>query len=731
MPQSQLEKVKVNEVEVDFIALKLCINEQWHDIEARQLKLLKLLIENYGQAVSRNQIMDALWNDTIVSDNSVSQAITQLRKSLQDDKETPRFIKTVPRVGYQLIAELVFPEPPSAHVEQFKKNKFNFSLVASVSVLLGISITMAIVELAKPSLQVPEYSYESRLTSTPGPENFLRYSPKGRYLAFSQSSNNRDQMDIAVFDAQTQAVHVIKSTGYSEEAPEWSPDGKWLIYYRHDPISCEIRVMSVVNPVETWRLSPDFHLSDCQVGFSRQKMHWLADNRLYLQRWHNNTPILSKLTLATEGYPSLLKQDNLSGIHPVLMDVDKATNALLFVEKSSQGYILQHMDLVSSERHVIESREQEYWGLKWHESGQSFWLGNESLRLMSLDGSSEVVHLPIGFIPDIDLNPKTKQLAHAEGLVNVNLYDVQLKSLNNHQEVQAKQLSSSARTDVLPTLSKDGRQTAFISYQRRSTDGLKHIEIWLKNKDKKAANLLANLPEDIHPTYLLWSPNGENLLLGDSRQNLHLINIYSKHLVAIIFDYKNIDAVNWSDDGRFIVFSATNEGSKQVWQYDLQLASTTLLSEEKVLENISANSSQESNGQSITHRQSNEVLSIAEMKQLNPSYHHYIYHIELFLSTHATEQLPVDNLAPSLLLYRPHVFDLGIYYVVKQGHQLALYLYKFSEQEHVHIANIGQHEQDINLLLNISASDDGRQLVFSKVEGFETDILLQRKSPES
>lgn len=727
MPQSQVDKVKVNEVEVDFIALKFFIDQKWHDVEARQLKLLKLLIENYGQAVSRNQIMDVLWQDTIVSDNSVSQAITQLRKSLHDDKETPRFIKTVPRVGYQLIAELVFPEPASDNVGQFKKNKFNLSLVAIASVLLGIGITFSLFELSKPSLQVPEYTYESRLTSTPGPENFLRYSPKGRYLAFSQSSNNRDQMDMAVFDAQTQAVHVIKSTGYSEEAPEWSPDGKWLIYYRHDPISCEIRVMSVVNPIETWRLSPDFHLSDCQVGFSRQKMHWLNDNTLYLQRWQNNLPILTKLTLATEGYPSLIKQDDISNIQPILMDIDKETNQLLFVEQSSQGYVLQHMDLVGSTRSVIEIREQEYWGIKWHESGESFWLGNESLRLMSLDGNSEVVHLPIGFIPDIDLNPLTKQLAHAEGLVNVNLYNLQLKSLNNHQQVVIKQLSSSARTDVLPTLSKDGRQTAFVSYQRRSTDGLKHVEIWLKYKDKKAANLLANLPEDIHPKYLLWSPNGENLLLGDSRQNLHLINIYSKHLVAIIYDYNNIDEVNWSSDGRFIVFSATNDDSKQLWQYDLQLASTKLLNENKLHVSSVNDSQQENNVRKVAI---NDVLSVENMKKLNPSYHHYISYIETFLSAHATDQLPVDNLAPSLLLYRPHVFDLGIYYVVKQGHQLGLYLFKFAEQDHVHIANIGRYEQDINLMLNISASNDGKHLVFSKVEGFETDILLQRKSKD-
>ena len=728
MPQSQLEKVTVNEVEVDFIALKIFINAQWHDIEARQLNLLKLLIENYGEAVSRNQIMDALWNDTIVSDNSVSQAITQLRKSLQDDKETPRFIKTVPRVGYQLIAELIFPPPPMLDAEGIKKNKVSLSVVASASALFGTLITVVIIELSKPSLVVPKYTYESRLTSTPGPENFLRYSPQGRYLAFSQSSQNRDQMDMAVFDAQTQSVHVIKSTGYSEEAPEWSPDGKWLIYYRHDPLSCEIRVMSVVNPVETWRLSPDFHLSDCQVGFSRQKMHWLADNTLYLQRWKNNSPILSKLTLATEGYPSLITQENIDNIHPILMDIDKATNQLLFVEKNSAGYLLQHMDLVHGERSVIETREQEYWGMKWHESGQSFWLGNESLRLMSLDGSSEVVHLPIGFIPDIDVNPLTKQLAHAEGLVNVNLYNLQLKALNNHQQVVTRQLSSSARTDILPTLSSNGRQTAFISYQRRSMDGLKHVEIWLKNKDKKAANLLANLPENIHPRYLLWSPNGENILLGDSQKNIYLINIYSKHLVTIIVDYKNIDEVNWSDDGKFIVFSAVNKGNKQFWQYDLQLASTNLLSEVQIFPRDS--SIEKSLKAPEKFQQVVRTLSVDEMKRLNPSYQFYIEHIESFLTANATDQLPVDNLAPSLLLYRPHVFNLGIYYVVKQGHKLGLYLYKFTKKSHVHIADIGQHEQDINLMLNISASNDGKQLVFSKVEAFETDILLQNKAKE-
>ncbi|MBU2893072.1 winged helix-turn-helix domain-containing protein [Colwellia sp. D2M02] len=710
MPQQPIEKVKVNEVEVDFVGLKLLINNEWLAVEARQLKLLHLFVKNHGKALSRNQIMNALWSDTIVSDNSVSQAVTQLRKSLHDDKDTPRFIKTVPRVGYQLIAELTFPEQVAKTVQSSRNKRLTYLVIGGGSALLGIGLTMGIIELAKPSLQIPHYSYESRLTSTPGPESYLRYSPQGRYLAFSQSDSRRSQMDLAVYDAQSQSVHVFKSTGYSEEAAEWSPDGNWLIYYRHDPISCEIRVMSVSNPVETWRLSPDFHLAYCEVGFSRQKMHWYNDNTLYVQQWQNNQPILTQFTLSLEGYPSVIKQEQVDNIAPILMDLDKTSQQLLFVEKKPQGYVLQHLNLQTSIRRAIEQREQEYWGLKWNESEQSFWLGNENLRLVSLNGESEVVHLPIGFIPDIDLNPINQQLAHAEGLINVNLYTLQVKSLAMQQSVDIQQLSSSARTDILPTLSSNGRQTAFVSYQRRSMDGLKHVEIWLKNKDKKAANLLVNLQESILPRFLLWSANSENLLLGDSQHNLYLINIYSRHMVPIISDYKNVEKVNWSSDGKQINFTTRSAKLVQNWRYDMQLSTTELISEAVV---------------DIETEQ--QLLSVDEIRKINPSYKHYREIINVFLTHQLAELLPVENLAPSFMLYRPYIFDLGIYYVVKQGNVLTLYLYHFESQENIKIANIGNHEQDTHLMLNISASSDGKQLAFSKVEGFETDILLQKK----
>jgi DNA-binding winged helix-turn-helix (wHTH) protein len=703
------DKVKVNEVEVDFVALKLLIGGKWLEIEARQLALLKLLIKHHGEAVSRNLIMDELWHDTIVSDNSVSQAITQLRKSLQDDKGTPRFIRTVPRVGYQLIAR-VEEIKVSENSEFSVVKRTSKSMMAMLGIVLGMGLMFSIFQLTQPSLSLPTYEYETRLTSVPGPEGFLRYSPDGRYLAFSQISENRSQMDLVVYDSQTQTIHSIKSTGYSEEAPEWSPDSQWLIYYRHDPISCNVRIMSVSTPVETWRLSPDRHLSDCEPGYSRQKMHWVSSDTLYRRRWRDNQAMLTKVTLSTDEFPQIVEQQDLSEFSPLLMDIDKESLLMLLVEKHQKWFELRLVDLASLSTEVIDRSEQDYWGLKWHKVNESFWLGNTSLRLMSLNGESEIVHNPMGFIPDIDMNRVTQQLAYSEGQVNVNLYNIEFNRSKLGGEVKPRQVSSSARTDILPTMSKEGDQMAFVSFQRGSADGLSHVEIWLKHKHKKAASLLANLSENIKPDYLLWSPNGENILLGDTEDKLYLINTYSRHMVPIVSGYEQLDAVVWSEDGKHIHFSAFNEGKWRFWQYNLQLGTSTPVAEPDVDKQTSSSQAE-----------------LESIKKLNPSFIDYSKRVAKFLTLKLASELGVYDLQPSLSLYRPAIVEEGIYYVVRQGMLLKLYYYEFDTNHNRLISHIGNHEQEFNLTLNISASDDGKRVVYSKVENVETDILLQRK----
>lgn len=69
----------------------------------RYFDLLVFLIERRGEAVHRRDIFDRVWNDVIVSDSALSQAIRTIRRILGDDSREPRFVRTVSRHGYRFV----------------------------------------------------------------------------------------------------------------------------------------------------------------------------------------------------------------------------------------------------------------------------------------------------------------------------------------------------------------------------------------------------------------------------------------------------------------------------------------------------------------------------------------------------------------------------------------------------------------------------------------------------
>ncbi len=63
------------------------------------------MIENPSRALPKEEIMTVVWPDAFVSDNSLARAIAQIRKALDDDPKVPRYIETVPSIGYRFIAD--------------------------------------------------------------------------------------------------------------------------------------------------------------------------------------------------------------------------------------------------------------------------------------------------------------------------------------------------------------------------------------------------------------------------------------------------------------------------------------------------------------------------------------------------------------------------------------------------------------------------------------------------
>lgn len=75
-------------------------------LEPRTMAVLVALAERAPEVLSQEEIERAVWSGVVVTPHSVYQSVAQLRKLLRDDPKSPRYIATVPRKGYRLIARV-------------------------------------------------------------------------------------------------------------------------------------------------------------------------------------------------------------------------------------------------------------------------------------------------------------------------------------------------------------------------------------------------------------------------------------------------------------------------------------------------------------------------------------------------------------------------------------------------------------------------------------------------
>src|SRR5262249_16756110 len=84
----------------------------------RYFDLLVFLVERRHEAVHRRDIFDNVWNDVVVSDSALSQAIRTIRRTLGDDSREPRFVRTVSRHGYRFVFPDVREEDDATALER-------------------------------------------------------------------------------------------------------------------------------------------------------------------------------------------------------------------------------------------------------------------------------------------------------------------------------------------------------------------------------------------------------------------------------------------------------------------------------------------------------------------------------------------------------------------------------------------------------------------------------------
>lgn len=90
----------------DAVRRRLLAGDELLPLTSKAFDTLMTLIRHKGATVSKAALMDAVWADTAVEENNLTQQIAALRKAFGERPDEHRFIVTVPGKGYSLVAEV-------------------------------------------------------------------------------------------------------------------------------------------------------------------------------------------------------------------------------------------------------------------------------------------------------------------------------------------------------------------------------------------------------------------------------------------------------------------------------------------------------------------------------------------------------------------------------------------------------------------------------------------------
>ena len=204
-------------------------------VEPKAFRVLQYLLRNPHKLVTKEELLDAVWSDVTVSENSVARAVAQLRRLLGDDLREPRYIATVPTAGYRFVCNVEVLEDvsgngkvkDSANVQGATK-RWLVVLAAAVALIL---VTAGIAWFATRHATVALSELEQRrLTFNSGdnPVWALAISPDGKYVAYGDRSGIHIKL-IETGEMHTIPPPAVLSRDATWAPMAWFPDGSKLL----------------------------------------------------------------------------------------------------------------------------------------------------------------------------------------------------------------------------------------------------------------------------------------------------------------------------------------------------------------------------------------------------------------------------------------------------------------------------------------------------------------------
>ncbi|PWK54272.1 winged helix-turn-helix domain-containing protein [Pleionea mediterranea] len=474
------------------------------NITPNSIKLLLLLLHNSSSYVSLSDIHKFVYGNQYKDDSSTRKQVTSLRKLFDDTAKEKHYIENKLGHGYRLVAPVEFIDEESVEIpDRQESNRVVFKKVFWALVLIVVLAVSLLIYISLYSKQESSRSLDyllakpTPITHLKGLELYPSLSPNEKWMLFTHRTEGEKKWKIYVRDMQTGELINLTQANHSERMARWSSDNQ-IVYSRFEGENCFF-YLSTFDPI-TKTLLDESRLVECNISSEfAQGQLWLDKQGMFFNKAESiNAPfiIYSHSFLNDESWPIASPPPSGKGDYYFSLSADGTKLAVLRNKNWSQTEVWIY-DTTSWETQLVDSV-------------------NSILHTVSWSGNSSVVYRnDANQIIQYNLNEKNKVIL-AQPLVPV-LSPLVLKSgktifaggspfkkdlysqLLSNGDVRS--LESSSYHDIIPAISKDGKQLAWAS----NRTGV--FQVWLK-KDGERPKQVTHLVNNLQFVDLSFSPDG-------------------------------------------------------------------------------------------------------------------------------------------------------------------------------------------------------------------------------